>query len=105
MAFNANGGRSRSAGSATARRIANGILLFTAHIGPAIRLSMSTAGRFRGAAQFRLGGGGRDRSVGSREALDGDGRAGAAKALRKRRRDGLVGSDRRPLPRRLPSRE
>src|ERR1700733_3632116 len=42
MAFNASGGRLRSAGSATERRIANGTRCFNAYW-PAIRLSRSTA--------------------------------------------------------------
>ena len=50
-------------------------------------------GRFRGAAQIRLGGGGQDRSVGGRQTFDNDARSGAGEALRKRRCNGLVGSD------------
>ena len=49
--------------------------------------------RFRSAAEFRLGGDGQDRRVGGGKAFHDNARARAKKALRQRRRDGLVGSD------------
>ncbi len=91
-AFNTSGGKSRSAGSETARTIANGTPLLERILAGDQAFHVDR-GRSRGAAQVRLGGGGQDRSVRGRETFDHDARAGAGEALRKRRRDGLVGSD------------
>ena len=92
IAFNASGGKSRSAGSATARKIANGTRCFTANW-PAIRLSMSTAAASVARRSSALAATVR---TGASEAAKGSTKTRApasTKALRKQCRNGLVGSD------------
>ncbi len=91
-AFNTRGGRSRSAGSETARRIANGIPR-SQRITAGDQAFHVDSGRASGEAQVRLGGGGQDGSVGGGQTFDNDARAGASEALSQRRRHRLVGSD------------
>ena len=82
IAFNASGGKSRSAGSATARKIANGIALFQRELAGDQAFHVDRR-RFRGAAQLRLGGGGQNRSVGGGEGFDKRARSGVGAGARR----------------------